>query len=152
MRIRLLVCLPVALLWVALVFASISSFVRAIELEEVTGVRRFLPRPPPTTCDVLRHEIHALSHAASPCAPSPECQGSPLLCPRALDVRIEREYERLRDALHEQCGLPRGLLDFAWAVGEHAEGTSDGAAGCEVVHDGWESAVRGQARPSSYSF
>ena len=51
-------------------------------------------------CDVLRREIHALSHEVTPCELAPECHGSPLLCPVALDPRIDREYERLRDALH----------------------------------------------------
>lgn len=37
------------------------------------------------------------------------------------------------------------LDDIAWAMGEHVEG-------CELVHDGSESAVRGEARPASYSF
>lgn len=152
MRIRLLVCLPIALLLVALAFASVSTWVSAIEVDEIVAAGTFGPRSRDATCDVLRHEIHALSHTVSPCAPSPECQGSPLLCPQALDVRIEREFERLRNALHEQCGIPRDLLDFAWEVSEHVDGTSDGAGRCELVHDGWESAVRGEARPSSYSF
>ena len=37
------------------------------------------------------------------------------------------------------------LDDIAWEMGEHVEG-------CELVHDGSESAVRGEARPASYSF
>ena len=148
MRNRLLVCLPIASLLMVVLFASVSTFVRAIELDDAAVDRSFAVRSDEATCDDLRHEIHALSHAESACVLSPECEGSPLLCPRVRDGRIEREYERLRDALHDRCGLPRGLLDYAWVIGEHAAE----AEGCELVHDGFESAVRGEARPATYSF
>lgn len=153
MRFRLLACLPVALLLVGLLFASVASFVYATpRTVDVAADGPVVLRLGDSSCDVLRREIHALSHTVSRCELFPECQGSPLLCPRALDANVEREYERLRDALHEQCGLPRSLLDFAWELGEQVDLAVDGGEGCELAHDGWEAAVRGVARPSSYSF
>lgn len=157
MRFRLLVSLPFALGIVGLLLLSVSSFVSAVEAPlgpdgRSAGVARSGYAAGFATgesrCDVLRREIHALSHEVTPCANAPECHGSPLLCPVALDVRIEREYERLRDALHAHCGVPRGLLDHAWELGEQVEV----ADGCALAHDGWESAARGESAPKSYSF
>ena len=155
MHFRLLVSFPVALLLVGVALASASSLVSAFERGQAAG-----PPPPievqrfESTCDILRRELHALSHAVSPCELPPDCQGSPLLCPFTQDARIEREYERLRDALHEQCGLPRSLVDFAWDASDawDAGEQVDGAEHCELAHDGFEAAVRGEAKPTSYSF
>jgi hypothetical protein len=174
-RFRLLVSLPVSLLIVGLLLVSAASFVAAVEGpspsgsgaipvddvadREVASVRaeartrtgakaRTEAGIGESRCDVLRREIHGLSHEVTPCALAPECHGSPLLCPVALDVQIEREYERLRDALQAQCGMPRGLLDFAWEIGAQTQV----AERCELAHDGWEAAARGESAPSSYSF
>ena len=157
MRFRLLVALPISLLLGAVILVSAATLVSAIEgqgdgvgapVDSPAAVRVIALPEPESECDVLRREIHALSHEVTPCELAPECHGSPLLCPIALDPRIDREYERLRDALDAHCGLPRGLLDFAWEVGAQAEF----AETCELAHDGWEASVRGEARPESYSF
>jgi hypothetical protein len=149
MRFRLLVSFLVASMLVLVLVATTSTFVSALEQRPEPAPREaFVDRPVESSCDALRHEIHALSHAVSPCALPPECQGSPLLCPIARDARIQREYERLRDQLHEHCGLPRSLVDFAWETGEQVDGTER----CGLVHDGFEAAVRGETRPKSYSF
>ncbi|MBK7952046.1 MAG: hypothetical protein IPK00_25680 [Deltaproteobacteria bacterium] len=146
---RLLVSFPIALLLGFMLIASTAALVSAVEnrgaSKPIEAIRVELVAE---SCDVLRHELHALSHAVSPCELPPDCQGSPLLCPIALDARIEREYARLRDALHDQCGLSRSLVDFAWDAGEQLESTDH----CGVVHDGFEAAARGEARPTSYSF
>lgn len=146
---RLLVSLPFALLVGLLLIGSTSALVSAFEhgrdSRPAAAIRVELFAE---SCDVLRHELHALSHAVSPCELPPDCHGSPLLCPVALDARIEREYARLRDALHEQCGLSRSLVDFAWDAGQQLESTDR----CGLVHDGFEAAARGEARPASYSF
>ncbi|MEZ4332433.1 MAG: hypothetical protein R3F35_11800 [Myxococcota bacterium] len=149
MRNRLLASFPVALLLVAVALASaatlVSAFDRTAEAEvgQAFVVERF-----ESTCDTLRRELHALSHDVVSCSLPPECHGSPLLCPAALDPESQQEYERLRDALHAQCGLPRSLVDFAWGAGEQI----DAGARCGRVHDGFEAAARGEARPSSYLF
>ncbi len=145
---RLLVSLSLALSIGLLLIASTSALVSAFEhgaSEPIAAIRVELVAE---SCDVLRHELHALSHAVSPCELPPDCQGSPLLCPVALDASIEREYARLRDALHDQCGLSRSLVDFAWDAGQQLETTDR----CGLVHDGFEAAARGEARPTSYSF
>ena len=153
MRFRWLIAFPFSLLVVGIILAVTATLVSAIEGWGNGAGSPFKGpvvsmRPHESQCDVLRREIHALSHEVTPCELAPECHGSPLLCPVAIDPRIDREYERLRDALQEHCGLPRGLLDFAWAVGSQ----TDVAETCELSHDGWEAAARGEARPTSYSF
>jgi hypothetical protein len=153
MRFRLLVALPISLLLMGIILASAAKLVSAIEgrsdgLDAPVDAPRLTDRAPESECDVLRREIHALSHEVTPCELAPECHGSPLLCPVALDSRITREYERLRDALHEHCGVPRSLLDFAWEVGVQI----DLAETCEFAHDGFEAAARGESRPTRYSF
>lgn len=159
-RFRLLASLPFSLLIVGLLLVSASSLVAAVAgpsqpgsapIPDVDSADREVDADAGTgesRCDVLRREIHALSHEVTPCSLAPECHGSPLLCPIALDPRIEREYTRLRDALQSHCSMPPGLLDFAWEVGTQ----SDVAEGCELAHAGWEAAARGEAAPSSYSF
>lgn len=144
---RLLLFMPLACVLGLLSIASTSALVSAFahESEAAPAMRVELVGE---SCDVLRHELHALSHAVSPCELPPVCKGSPLLCPVALDTRIEREYARLRDALHERCGLSRSLVDFAWDAGQQIENTDR----CALVHDGFEAAARGEARPESYSF
>jgi hypothetical protein len=153
MRFRLLLALPISLWLVGMILASAATLVTAIERRSdgADGPAEFAAiaiRSSESRCDVLRREIHALSHEVTPCELAPECHGSPLLCPVALDPRIDREYQRLRDALHEHCGLPRDLLDFAWEVGTQ----TDLAETCALAHDGFEAAARGESRPKSYSF
>jgi hypothetical protein len=153
MRFRLLLALPISLVLVGIILVSAATLVSAIEgrSDEAGGpaaISAIASRAQTPQCDVLRREIHALSHEVTPCELAPECHGSPLLCPVALDPRIDREYRRLRGALHEHCGLPRSLLDFAWEVGTQ----TDLAETCELAHDGFEAAARGEARPTSYSF
>lgn len=150
---RLLVSFALSTVLVLLVLSSTSVLVSAIERQGDEASHEPAPigeaiDPTASSCDDLRHALHALSHAVSPCALPPACQGSPLLCPIALDARIEREYARLRDALHERCGLSRSLVDYAWETGQQIETTDR----CGVVHDGFEAAARGEARPTSYSF
>lgn len=149
MRLRLLACLPIAALIVALMLGAASPLVVAFERSQDESVPRpFVVSRYETACDALRREIHALSHRVSRCELAPECRGSPLLCPVALDAGIQLDYERLRDALERQCGVPRGLVDFAWESGEQLEH----AGGCGISHDGFEAAARGESRPRSYAF
>lgn len=154
MRWRLLSSFAIALLWMAGVVATAATLVSALEGDSSGEPGAFAAEQIGTSslerfdCDGLRREIHALSHEVTRCSTSDDCRGSPLLCPMALDPRIEREYERLREALHARCGLPRKLLDFAWVAGEQVDLGED----CALVHDGFEAAVRGEATPTSYSF
>ena len=99
-------------------------------------------------CDRLRREIHALSHEITPCDLGPDCHGSPLLCPVALDPRIEREFARLRGSLESDCGVSTEPLDSDWEAGA----AFDLADRCALVHDGWEAAARGEAKPPTYTF
>lgn len=146
---RLLASFPVALLLVCVALASAATLVSGFDrTAEADVAHAFEVDRVESTCDVLRRELHALSHEVVSCSLPPECHGSPLLCPVALDRASQQEYERLRDALHAQCGLPRSLVDFAWGVGEQA----DAGVRCGRVHDGFEAAARGEARPSSYLF
>lgn len=149
MRRRLAASFVIAFSLVAALLASTATFVSAVERSRAPAAEPpFEVRRYETACDVLRREIHVLSHRVVRCDLTPECQGSPLLCPIAQDPRIEREYERLRDALHEQCGLSRSLLDFAWESGAQVDLSED----CGVAHDGFEAAIRGESAPTSYSF
>lgn len=169
MRFRLLVSLPLSLAIVGLMLVSASTLFAAVENAPAAspigtaargaseragfaadGSAEDVEREVPTEvrCNRLRHEIHALSHEVTPCELAPECHGSPLLCPIALDPRIEREYARLREALRADCGLSPELLDFAWEAGAEV----DLAERCELVHDGWEAAVRGERALSTYTF
>lgn len=154
MRNRLLASFPVAVLLVLVALVSASTLVSAFDragddgAEAETAAHAFLVERPESTCDALRRELHSLSHEVVSCALPPDCHGSPLLCPAALDPGPQRDYERVRDALHDQCGLPRDLVDFAWGAGSQIDATHR----CGRVHDGFEAAARGEARPSSYLF
>ncbi len=149
MRLRLIVFLPVAALIAFLLLISASSFVSALERSITTATES----PPlrvsryETECDVLYREIHALSHAATTCEVQPSCEGSPLLCPAAMDARIDSEFQRLRSVLNERCGLSPGLLDYAWGGGADGEGPSCGSA-----HDWLEAATRGEGQPTNFVF
>ena len=154
MRFRLLVSLPLSFLIVGLLLVSASTLFAAGEASapparsgpsDVIGSG---DGSAVSRCDRLRREIHALSHEVTPCELGPECHGSPLLCPIALDLRIEREYAHLREALEAECGVPPELLDFAWEAGA----AFDLADRCALVHDGWEAAASGEAAPSTYTF
>lgn len=125
MRFRLIAFLPIATLITVGLLASASSIVFAIErswsppvadLPPLVHVRQF-----ETECDALFREIHALSHATTRCGENPVCFGSPLLCPAAMDEEIERDFQRLRKALNERCGLPLRLMDYAWSEERRSE-------------------------------
>jgi len=165
MGLRFLGSFAAALVLGLVVLVSASTFVEALEpgsgdsagaAADPGAEPRFSPLLAGLTressCDVMRRELHALSHEVIPCGRAPECQGSPLACPRALDPRIAREYERLRDALDAECGLSRDLVDFAWELGRQPGESSDTGGDCALVHDGFEAAVRGEARPTTYTF
>ncbi len=172
MRFRLMISLPLSLAIVGLLLVSASTLFAAVEdaqgTPSVAATRRSEHgsagsaaaassgsaegRAPSESaaarCDRWRREIHALSHEVTPCALAPECHGSPLLCPIALDPGMEREYARLRTVLQTECGIAPDLLDFAWSAGSEV----DLGERCEVVHDGWEAAARGSRAPSTYTF
>ena len=124
-----------------------------------------------SVCDGLFRQLHSLSHEVTGCSQAVACEGSPLLCPAALDEEVDRTYRRLRTALHEQCDFPLRVIDFAWQgpsesiahstamlhVGEsHAshEGGSEIFAGatCGERHDWLEAATSGEASPSRFYF
>lgn len=169
MRFRLIVSLPLSLAIVGLLLVSASTLFAAVgnappstfdgsaapAARETAGtamhasaesIERAVPAE--ARCDRLRQEIRALSHEVTPCELAPECLGSPLLCPIALDPRIEREYARLRETLQAECGLSPGLPGFAWAAGAEV----DLGERCEVAHDGREAAARGERALSTYTF
>jgi hypothetical protein len=166
MRFRLIACLPVATLIAIALLSSASSFVFAVErawlsdpvdLLPIIQVRRF-----ETECDALFREMHALSHVTTRCEQSPECAVSPLLCSVAMDVDVEREFQRLRMALNERCGLSLRLMDYAWGDGERAlrdpYQTSMGGAGpqdaasCGAAHDWLEATTSGKVEATRFLF
>ena len=162
MRLRILACLPVAALITFIALLSASSFVSALEgsassLEGLPSGRGGhgggFGSPASITilrheseCDRLFREAHALSHEVTTCELAPACQGSPLLCPAAQDQRVERAFERLRSVLHERCGVPLDLMDYAWG------GPAGDGPDCGVAHDWMESAARGAAEPTHFVF
>jgi hypothetical protein len=174
MRLRLLVFLPLAGLITFLLLSGAASFVSALESSMVPGEAGpgpMLVTKYETYCDGLVRQLHALSHEVGRCGETRSCDGSPLLCPVALDDEIDRTYRRLRSSLHAQCGFPLRLIDFAWD-GPHA---SDGGgrfgreagflktpardgndpfvdATCGGRHDWLEAATSGEAAPTRYSF
>lgn len=174
MRLRLLVFLPLAGLITFLLLSGAASFVSALESSMVPGEAR--PGPMPVTkyetfCDGLVRQLHALSHEVGGCGEPRSCDGSPLLCPVALDDEIDRTYRRLRSSLHAQCGFPLRLIDFAWdgphtsgdderggrAVGFTRRAPLDGTdpfidATCGGRHDWLEAATSGEAAPTRYAF
>lgn len=95
MRLRLLAFLPLAAAITFLILLSASSLVSALERSVTPGedssgplvVTRF-----ETVCEGLFHELHALSHEVSACAEQLPCDGSPLLCPTALDDQIDHDW------------------------------------------------------------
>jgi len=174
MRLRLLTFLPLAVLITFLLLSSASSLVSALE----SSVARDEAGPEPvrvtkyeTFCDGLIRQLHALSHEVSRCGDLTVCEGSPLLCPAALDEEIDHAYRRLRTTLHEECGVPLRLIDFAWEgpadSGEQPGSFREGGAApgfrpnesvlfveatCGDRHDWLESATSGEAEPARYSF
>lgn len=127
MRLRLLVCLPLAALVTFLLLVCASSLVSALERSVAVTPSATGPMPVAryeTVCERLFRELHALSLEVSGCSQGPACAASPLFCPAALDEGIDRDYRRLRGALHEQCDFPLALIDHAWqgaseAISEH---------------------------------
>ena len=173
MRLRLLAFLPLAGLITFLLLLSASSFVSALERsvvpEEVPGPMRITKYE--TVCEGLFRELHALSHEVSSCSDRPACEGSPLLCPAALDEEVDHAYRRLRTALHAQCDFPLQLIDYAWqgpsgsiaqrtamveATGLHASHAGEPGlfldATCGGGPDWLEAAASGEAEPSRYYF
>lgn len=174
MRLRLLAFLPLAVSITFFLLSSASSLVSALE----SSVARDEAAPQPmritkyeTFCDGLVRQLHALSHEVSHCGDLTVCEGSPLLCPAALDEEIDHAYRRLRATLHQQCGVPLRLIDFAWegpvdpgeqggapgegeiASGDHPhESVLFVEATCGDRHDWLESARSGEAEPARYSF
>ena len=160
MHLRFLALLPVATAITFLLFFSASSFVSAVE-------RTILAEPPPgliqvsayeSECDALFREIHDLSHEATSCDGEESaglrsslvgCDRSPLLCPSAMDNRIDREFRQLRTALNERCGVSLSLMDYAWRAGD---GAFSEAQACGASHDWLESARSGAAEPRSFVF
>ena len=160
MQFRFLAFLPVAAVITFFILFSASSFVSAVE-------RTILAEPLPapiqvrmyeSECDALFREIHDLSHEVSSCeaesvVPPPSldaaCQRSPLLCPAAMDNRVDREFKRLRDVLSERCGVSLSLMDYAWSGGE---GSAGELRTCGASHDWLEAARSGEAEPSSFIF
>ena len=166
MRFRLAAFLPIATLITAVLLSSASSFVSAVERAWVPEANDLLPilrvRQFETECEQLFREIHALSHETTRCDESPECLESPLLCASAMNVEIEREFQRLRRALNERCGLPLRLMDYAWGVDESASpdphdastggvGRSDGAR-CGASHDWLEATTSGNVGAKRFLF
>jgi len=150
MRFRLIAFLPVAALITFFLLVTASSFVSALErslMTEPAEPATYSVTQYETECDVLYREIHALSHRATRCDAVPSCEGSPLLCPAAMDREVDREFKRLRQVLGERCDLSPGLLDYAWAGGSDGDGPTCGGA-----HDWMEAATRGEGEPASFVF
>jgi hypothetical protein len=166
MRIRLIAFLPIATLISILLLSSASSLVSAVERAWIPHSTDLLPimrvRQFETECEELFREIHALSHETTRCDESPECLDSPLLCRSAMDVEIEREFQRLRTALNERCGLPLRLMDYAWGDGEWAsrEGRETSSGGferkhgtsCGASHDWLEATTSGNVEATRFLF
>ena len=148
MRLRLIAFLPIAALITFLLLVTASSFVSALERSLMTEPAEPLAYPVKryeTECDALYREIHALTHRATQCDAS--CEGSPLLCPAAMDRALDLEFKRLRGVLHERCDLSPSLLDYAWVGGPEGGGPHCGGA-----HDWLEAATRGEGSPGRFVF
>lgn len=169
MRFRLIAFLPVATLITVVLLSLASSFVFAVERAWVPDPIDPLPimrvRQFETECDELFREIHALSHVTTRCEESPECAVSPLLCPGAMDVEMDREFQRLRTALNERCGLPLRLMDYAWGDDQsisrdsHETSTSGssgskrtGGTSCGASHDWLEATTSGNVEATRFLF
>lgn len=117
MRLRLLAFLPIAGVITFAILVSAASIVSALERSVVPPTA---PEPPirvsrfETECERLVRDLHELTHEASSCETQSACAASPLLCPVALDTNLDREFQRLRSALHARCDYSLGLLDYAW--------------------------------------
>ena len=146
MRLRHLVFLPVATMIGFVVLLAASSLVSALERSVQGEAPPITLQRYETVCDRLFREAHALSHEATRCDVQADCEGSPLLCPVAQDVRVEREYARLRTELHAECGVPLDLMDYAWG-GPAGEGP-----GCGGTHDWLEAAASGVVAPTRFVF
>ena len=166
MRFRLIAFLPVATLITVALLSLASSFVFAVERAWVPSPVDPLPimrvRQFETECDELFREIHALSHMTTRCEESPECAVSPLLCPAAMDVEMDREFRRLRTVLNERCGLPLRLMDYAWGDDPSASRDSretsmagsertDGSS-CGASHDWLEATTSGNVEATRFLF
>ena len=166
MRFRLIAFLPVATLITVALLSSASSFVFAVERAWVPHPVDLLPimrvRQFETECDELFRELHALSHVTTRCEESPACAVSPLLCPAAMDVETDREFQRLRAALNERCGLSLRLMDYAWGVDRSASRESHessmagaehtGGASCGASHDWLEATTSGNVEDTRFLF
>lgn len=158
MRLRLIVFLPAAALITFVLIGSASSLVSALERslmgeEEAPPLRitRY-----ETECDVLYREIHTLSHEVTTCETDPECSGSPLLCPVVMNEDVSREYQRLRTALNQKCGVSLGLMDYVWGGpvwGEPTQGPEQGVVpSCGESHDWLEARANGHADAERFEF
>lgn len=154
MRLPKLAFLPPAIVVTWLLLIAAASLVSAIERSlfearesaAVIRIERF-----ETECDALYRALHALSHEVSSCEPASVCEGSPLLCASALDVEIDREFERLRTALHDRCDFPLGLMDFAWST-PAGHVPSESTSKCGAAHDWLETAASGEAKVTRFIF
>lgn len=152
MRMRLLAFLPFSILVTLVLLLGASSLVSALDrtiigIADSPDASSLIPlQQYESHCEALYREIHDLSHAATRCDERPECAGSPLLCPAAMDEAIDRDFKRLRRLLSEQCGLPRGLMDYAWGgpIGEEPV--------CGAAHDWLEAATSGETTRSNFVF
>ena len=149
MRLRLIAFFPLVGLVTFSLMASTSTFVSAVErrvLREPDQPTAHLASRYETECEALFQEIHALSHERTRCDAQPECAGSSLLCPAAMDAEVDRAFRQLRIALHERCDVPVSLMDYAWGgpIGETPV--------CGDSHDWLESMTSGKAKPTRFIF
>ena len=158
MRLRLIAFVPVAMLVSFLISVSVSSLVSALAESILVRTQPSLEpiriQPFESECDRLSREFEtimqfsdiAYTSVARNCQLKPRCLESPLLCPIATDIQIEREYQRLRIALHTRCEVPLALVNATWG-GPFLERPV-----CERKRSGTEGAGRDGAERGTFVF
>jgi len=114
MGLRLLASFPLAVLMIAVLLVSASSYVSAIETRQDSNPNLVLRLDRAESfCEVMIREIRAISRLATTCNLDLQCLGSPILCPITLDRKQERKYSSLRAQFERQCAASYSLGDEA---------------------------------------
>lgn len=100
MRLRLLAFVPPAAMITAILLVSALEAKLAPTVSSAIPIQRY-----ESFCDGLERKIEVLSRAAPSCEQDIQCLGSPILCPIAMDKKMQREYRELQVERSELCGI-----------------------------------------------